>query len=58
MAAALEPIGVTMKMGTIYDLRCRSVLVGERGSVVARELWMRRYVCVCCCAERGRVQAG
>ena len=27
MAAALEPIGVTLKMGTIFDLLCRSVLV-------------------------------
>ena len=57
MAAALEPIGVTMKMGTIYDLRCRSVLVGERGAVVAREGCGAVCVCVLLCTERGRVQA-
>ena len=41
-----------MKMGTIYDLRCRSVLVGERGAVVAREGCGAVCVCVLLCRER------
>ena len=52
MVAALEPIGVTMKMGTIFDLMCRSVLVGEAGHIV----WLGKDaavgVCACHCERK------
>ena len=56
MVAALEPIGVTMKMGTIFDLMCRSVLVGEAGRIV----WLGKDAAVCVCVPlcRGRKGAG
>ena len=53
MAAALEPIGVTLKMGSIFDLQCRSVLIlGAGRNRVAREGSTVRE-CVPFCTEEG-----
>ena len=56
MVAALESIGVTMKMATIFDLMCRSVLVGEAGRIV----WLRKDAAVCVCVPlcKGRKGVG
>jgi hypothetical protein len=58
VAAALEPIDVTLKMVTIFDLLCRSGLVV--GAIRERVLGRASARCDCVShrVHRGRVQAG
>ena len=53
MAAALEPIDITLKMVTIFDLLCRSgLVVGASRERVARE-GFGACDCVSLCTEEG-----